>query len=121
MEKLGCWTDCLKRVEVCKKWSGLLYFCKCVGSALLLGLKALVLQHGDEMMWASSGFCDGGFSFRHPSPLIPLSAAAPEPFAPKRSQSVEWSRQWKPRPTTSLPDSKPVNVAAAMSAASKVF
>ncbi|KAJ8641650.1 hypothetical protein MRB53_018344 [Persea americana] len=66
MEKLGCWTDCLKRVVVCKKWSGLWYFCKCVGSALLLGLKALVLQHGDEMMWASSGFCDGGFSFSKP-------------------------------------------------------
>ncbi|KAJ8640426.1 hypothetical protein MRB53_017120 [Persea americana] len=56
---------------------------------------------------------------RHPSPLIPRSAAAPKPFAPKRSQSVEWSRQWKPRPTTSLPDSKPVNVVATMSAASK--
>ncbi|KAJ8648824.1 hypothetical protein MRB53_001847 [Persea americana] len=58
---------------------------------------------------------------RHPSPLISRSAAAPKPFAPKRSQSAERSHLGTPHPTTPLPGSKPVNAAAVMLAASKVF
>eukprot|EP00268_Persea_americana_P026622 TRINITY_DN2607_c0_g2_i1.p1 TRINITY_DN2607_c0_g2~~TRINITY_DN2607_c0_g2_i1.p1 ORF type:complete len:651 (+),score=128.46 TRINITY_DN2607_c0_g2_i1:309-2261(+) len=60
-------------------------------------------------------------STRQPSPHISRSAAAPKPFAPKRSQSAERSRPGTPRPTTPLPDSKPANAAAAMPTASKVL